>query len=123
MKRPLLFLCMLFMFYHVKSQSIPNFEQYTDDDGLSNGFVTCLYQDKMGFMWYGTANGLNRFDGYQFKSWTAVEGQANSLSHPIVWAIHGTSDGMIWLGTEKGLNRFDPKSETFTQYFHDPKVW
>lgn len=121
MKRPLLFLCMLFMFYHVKSQSIPNFEQYTDDDGLSNGFVTCLYQDKMGFMWYGTANGLNRFDGYQFKSWTAVEGQANSLSHPIVWAIHGTNNGMIWLGTEKGLNRFDPKSETFTQYFHDPK--
>jgi signal transduction histidine kinase/ligand-binding sensor domain-containing protein/DNA-binding response OmpR family regulator len=106
---------------NASGQSLPNFEQYTDDDGLSNGFVTCLYQDKQGFMWFGTANGVNRFEGYQFKSWTTIEGQSNSLSNPTVWAIHGTTDGIIWIGTDKGLNRFDPRSETFTQYFHDPK--
>ncbi|MCB0577411.1 MAG: hypothetical protein KDC61_22820, partial [Saprospiraceae bacterium] len=96
------------------------FEQLTDDDGLSNAFVTCMYQDEKGFLWLGTANGLNRFDGYQFKSWIPEKNNPQSLSHNEVWSLCGSSDGTIWVGTANGLNRFDPKRERFTRYYNDP---
>lgn len=121
MKIPSLFLSTLLISQiSVNAQHFPAFDQLTDEDGLSNGFVTSMYQDEKGFMWFGTANGLNRFDGYQVKSWTSDAHDTNSLSHSVIWTIFGTADGTIWIGTDKGLNRFDPKTESFTRYFGDP---
>jgi ligand-binding sensor domain-containing protein len=116
-----LFLCsFLTLFLKVQGQPTPYFEQRTDEDGLSNGFVTSIHQDEKGFLWFGTANGLNRFDGYQFKSWVPEENNPNSPSHAVVWTLYGAADGSIWVGTDKGLNRYDPRMDTFVQYFHDP---
>lgn len=121
MKKLVLLLFLLCDVFWGLGQQNYSFQQYTDEDGLSNGFVISLYEDEKGFIWLGTASGLNRFDGYQFKTWLPEENNPNSLSHPTIWALYGAKDQSIWIGTEKGLNRFDPKTETFTQYVHDSK--
>ncbi|MCB0275097.1 MAG: sigma 54-interacting transcriptional regulator [Calditrichaeota bacterium] len=87
--------------------------------GLSQTLVECLYQDRHGFMWFGTYDGLNRYDGYQFKIFKA--GQANGISDNLIFAITGDSLGYIWVGTRHGgLNRYDPFNETFGHFVHDP---
>lgn len=122
MKKFSLFVCFLFFHLLLPGQDQPDlhFEQLTEENGLSNGFVTSIYQDEKGFLWFGTANGLNRYDGYQFKTWAPEENNPNSLSNPIIWTLYGSTDGAIWIGTEKGLNRFDPRTEQFTRYLNRP---
>ena len=77
------------------SQQAPAFKSLTSEDGLSNGFVTCIYQDEQGFMWFGTAHGLNRYDGYEFRSWYSEVDNANSMCHDVIWTLFGSSDGTI----------------------------
>jgi signal transduction histidine kinase/ligand-binding sensor domain-containing protein/CheY-like chemotaxis protein/AraC-like DNA-binding protein len=115
-----LLFCILSLGMTVKGQQDPHFDQITDEDGLPNGYVTSIYQDSIGFLWFGTANGLNRYDGYEFKTWLPVEGDSNSISHNNIWTLYSNNNGIIWVGTRKGLNRFDPATESFVRYFHDP---
>ena len=87
------------------------------DDGLSGNSVRAILQDRQGFMWFGTWNGLNRYDGYTFKVYKRDPDNANSLSDNLVTAICEDESGTLWLGTGAGeLNRFDPRTETFTHY-------
>lgn len=90
----------------------------TIKDGLSDNRVTCFYQDPTGFMWIGTKNGLNRYDGRHFRIFKPD--QANGISNEIINDITGTSDGKIWVATMNGLNMFDPaKDEWKTWYAGD----
>ncbi|MCP5102024.1 MAG: histidine kinase, partial [bacterium] len=89
-------------------------------DGLSQSSVYCIHQGKNGFMWFGTHDGLNKYDGYTFTVYTFEPGNPNSLSHVHLRAIAEDGAGILWLGTGDGLDRFDPKTETFTHYRHDP---
>ncbi len=95
------------------------FEHLSVDDGLSNAFVWTMMQDGKGFLWFGTAYGLNRFDGYRF---TVFSHQGSGmLSDNTVRALFEDHSGQIWIGTlEGGLNRFDPATQKFTAYQHDP---
>ena len=78
-------------------------------------------QDKFGFMWFGTQDGLNRYDGYKFKVFTNESGNKNSLSNNYIWSIHEDKDGIMWIGSfGGGLTRFDPATESFTNYKNDP---
>ncbi|MBN1933706.1 MAG: response regulator [Anaerolineae bacterium] len=89
------------------------------DDGLSNNSVRSIAQDRWGFMWFGTWNGLNRYDGYMFNVYKHDPDDANSLSDNLVTAICEDKTGALWLGTGAGeLNRFDPRVETFAHYRH-----
>ncbi|MCP4151273.1 MAG: hypothetical protein GY757_26250, partial [bacterium] len=92
------------------------FEYITDEQGLSNSIIKCITQDKRGFMWFGTENGLNMYDGYRITSYKNIPGNPNSLSFNFVWAICGDRTGNIWIGTDHGLDKFDPVSESFTHY-------
>lgn len=97
------------------------FDHLTSEDGLSLNTVTKILQDKNGFIWFGTYNGLNRFDGYSFKIFLQDRNNSNSISNHSIWALHEDQFGYIWIGTLNGLNRYDPKTEKFKQYKNDPK--
>jgi len=98
------------------------FNHLGTDDGLSQSEVSAIIQDKHGFMWFGTDDGLNRFDGYQFKVFKHDSSDSKSLSHNRITDILEDKAGMLWIATlGGGVNRFDPETETFTQYQHDEK--
>lgn len=78
----------------------------TTDDGLSDNRVTCLYKDKTGFVWIGTRNGLNRYDGHSFKIFRPTSG--NSISNENINDIEGDAQGNIWVATMNGLNCYNP---------------
>ncbi len=92
------------------------FEHISVDQGLSQSTVTSIIQDKTGFMWFGTGDGLNRYDGYTFKIFSRDPSDTSSLSDNGVSALLEDRSGVIWVGTGNGLNRFDDTTETFTHY-------
>lgn len=88
------------------------------EQGLSNNAVTTIYQDHHGFMWIGTYDGLNRYDGYNFRVYRNVIGDSTSLMTNNVYCIEGDSLHNIWVGTQNGLDLFDPRSARFSaRYF------
>ncbi|MEN7547412.1 two-component regulator propeller domain-containing protein [Rapidithrix thailandica] len=87
-------------------------------EGISNTHVTCIYQDHQGFLWLGTVDGLNRFDGYEYLPFKDATGPANhSLSSNYITAIAEDAQQNLWIGTKYGLNRFDRATRTFTSYY------
>ncbi|MBN1560199.1 response regulator [candidate division KSB1 bacterium] len=93
------------------------FTNLTVDDGLSSNHVFCIHQDHLGFMWFGTMRGLNRYDGVSIRAFTHDPADTNSLSNDEIKRIYEDENHILWIGTIKGLNRFDPKTEQFTRYY------
>ncbi|HSW54275.1 MAG TPA: two-component regulator propeller domain-containing protein [Ignavibacteriaceae bacterium] len=94
-----------------------SFKHLTTDDGLSNNQVLDLIQDKSGFIWMATDDGLNRFDGYSFKVYRNIPGDSTSLSDNSVWTLFEDRNGFIWIGTKSGdLNRYNPQTDEFTNW-------
>lgn len=94
------------------------FKQFTDSDGLSQSTIFAMVQDEQGFLWLGTIDGLNRYDGYEFKVYVNDPADASSISDNFISALFEDSDGIIWVGTVNGyLNSFDRKTEVFKKYF------
>ncbi len=89
------------------------FRNYRNDDGLSNNTVMACIQDRRGFVWFGTREGLTRFDGYQFKVFLHDPAVPNSLIHNFVTALCEDKDGWIWTGTSDGLCYYIPESDFF----------
>ena len=79
------------------------FEYLTQDDGLSSNLVTCIYKDSKGFMWFGTRNGLNRYDAYEFNVWKHIPGDSTGLPDIHISDIVEDEIGNIWIGTNNGL--------------------
>ena len=97
------------------------FDRLTIQDGLSQSSINCILQDRQGYMWFGTQDGLNRYDGFEFRVFNYKRGKSGTLSRPWVWSLLEDRQGVIWVATtDGGLNRWDPQSETFTSYTHDP---
>ncbi|MBA7564449.1 hypothetical protein ES708_06112 [subsurface metagenome] len=95
--------------------SIQNkFSFITPENGLSQGNITCIYQDLKGFMWFGTFSGLNRYDGYNTKIFNHESNDTLSLSHEHVSTIGEDKDGKLWIGTiGGGISVFYPKTGIF----------
>lgn len=89
------------------------FEQITSEQGLSQNTVFTICQDKKGFLWLGTEEGLNRFDGYDFKIYKHKTDDPHSLIDNKVSIIHEDRAGELWIGTQGGLDRFDRNTEKF----------
>jgi PAS domain S-box-containing protein len=96
------------------------FDQISIGEGLSENVVLSLAQDRRGFMWIGTQDGLNRYDGNQVKIFKNDPDDPQSLSNSYVSVIFTDQAGSLWVGTANGLNRFNPGSERFTRYLNDP---
>jgi ligand-binding sensor domain-containing protein/serine phosphatase RsbU (regulator of sigma subunit) len=98
-----------------------DFEHLSVEDGLSQNTVTCLLQDRQGFVWVGTEYGLNRYDGYRFVVYKSVLGDSTSLTDNRITALHEDLRGNIWVGTESGgLLRFSKSENRFYRYQHSP---
>lgn len=88
------------------------------NDGMSQGYVHTMFQDSRGFMWLGTREGLNRYDGYAFKVYKKQPNDSCSLGNNEVFALTEDAQGKLWVATAGGLYRFDPVTECF-KYFPD----
>lgn len=97
-----------------------NFEHFGTHEGLSQINVNCIIQDSRGFMWIGSRNGLNRYDGYKFTTFRYDSKNENSLSNNMITALAEDSEGNIWVATQNALNRYCRKTGVFTRYSHDP---
>ena len=91
-------------------------------EGLSHSYVTSIASDRQGFLWFGTQDGLDRFDGYGIRAFRHDPADPRSLSNNFVTDLLVDRAGTLWVGTfGAGLARFDRRSETFQIYRHDPK--
>ena len=90
------------------------FRHYQVENGLSNNAVICSAQDKKGFLWFGTKDGLDRFDGYSFKVFRHDAKQQGSIGSNFIHSLFVDKDDILWVGTEKGLYRYDATTESFT---------
>ncbi len=96
------------------------FTNITIDNGLSHSKVNCIYQDRQGFLWFGTNEGLNKFDGYAFTVYQPDPDDPHSISASLIRCILEDSRGNFWIGTEAGgLNRFDRYQRKFTHFTAD----
>lgn len=86
-------------------------------DGLSHNVILSVLQDHHGFLWFGTEDGLNKYDGHSFTVYKHDPKDSLSLSDSWIMALHEDSDGILWVGTRQGgLNRFDRETGTFVRY-------
>jgi ligand-binding sensor domain-containing protein/signal transduction histidine kinase/CheY-like chemotaxis protein/AraC-like DNA-binding protein len=98
------------------------FEQYGINEGLSQNTVSCILQDRKGFMWFGTRDGLNKYDGYKFIVYKRNLQNKNSISANDIKSIVEDEHGNLWIATwAGGLNVFNPREETFIHYRNNPK--
>ncbi|MBN1292767.1 MAG: diguanylate cyclase [Candidatus Latescibacteria bacterium] len=97
------------------------FDRFDVRDGLSDNTVTSICRGSKGFMWFGTTNGLNRFDGYSYIHFKHDLNDSTSISDNYIQDIFEDKSGNLWIGTlNGGLNRFERDSESFVRYMHDP---
>lgn len=95
------------------------FEHLSTQNGLSHNSVIEIIQDCQGFMWFGTLNGLDRYDGYSFTAYRPVAGDTTGLCHNVINALFEDSRGILWIGTLNGLNRYDRSLDRFIRICHD----
>ena len=108
------------------------FTNYSINDGLSQSVVNCIFQDSKGYIWIGTQNGLNRFNGETFDVYSYNPVDTNSISNNWVYSIAEDTNGNLWIGTKGGLNKYQANKNNFkkivyktgfehdvTQYFYD----
>ncbi len=94
------------------------FEHIDTEHGLPHSSIICILQDRKGFMWFGTRDGLSKYDGYQFTTYRNIRGDSTSISNNMITDIVEDTHGYLWIGTWGGLNHFDPSKETFVSYAH-----
>lgn len=93
-----------------------SFSHILPDQVAAIGYITAIAQDREGFMWFGGANGLARFDGHQLRIYRKDDRDPHSLSHNYVNDIRRDSAGNLWVATRKGINRFDAQADNFVHY-------
>lgn len=110
----------LLISFSVFSQ-IPNlkFEHFGTREGLSQINVNCIIQDSRGFMWIGSRNGLNRYDGYKFITFRYDSKDPQSISNNLITDLAEDRDGNIWVATQNGLNKYQRNTGSFIRYTHD----
>jgi len=92
------------------------FEHFMIDEGLSQNTVNCIYQDRKGFIWIGTNEGLNKYDGYEFKVFDKYKGSDNNLSDDWIKCLTEDREGNIWIGTgSDGINIYNSREDTFSR--------
>lgn len=94
--------------YYFKNLSIQN--------GLSQNTVNAILQDRKGFMWFGTKDGLNRYDGLSFRKFEYDESKKRSIGNNFITALYEDLEGNIWVGTDVGLYIYYPEKDTFRKF-------
>ena len=101
---------------HTPGGDIPvrdlKFTHLTTNDGLSQGYVIAILQDRRGFMWFATRDGLNRYDGNAFVVYKNNPNDPGSLSSNFIQDLIEDDHGYLWIATNTGVNKFDPSNRT-----------
>ena len=111
-----LFLLLITSFQLFSQEIDIKFTRISVDDGLSHLVTNFIDQDESGFIWVGTHDGLNRFDGYQFKTYYKIPDNPNSLSDNIITCFLQKDKKEIWIGTDEGINKFNPLNNNIERY-------
>jgi ligand-binding sensor domain-containing protein len=98
------------------------FDHLTTENGLSNSSVPTVFEDSKGFIWFGTRDGIDRYDGYEFKIFQHEKKNIASLCHNWITTINEDTEGNLWVGTANGLNMYDPKTEKITRMHENPPI-
>ncbi len=98
-----------------------NFKSLTIENGLSQSTVETILQDSNGYMWIGTNDGLNKYNGYSFKKYEHDIYDKNTISSNYIVDIVEDKDGYIWVSTTNGLNKINPKNDNIINYFSTSK--
>lgn len=118
-----LFVCAMFLcapLFALQS-SVMHFERLSIDDGLSQSNVKAIIQDEAGFLWFGTENGLNRYDGYNFKQYRRDRAADNTLDSDFITDMSIDAGGNLWIATDGGgVARWNPHLDEFTVMRNDP---
>ncbi|WP_439185477.1 two-component regulator propeller domain-containing protein [Carboxylicivirga taeanensis] len=107
---------LMFMQWGAAQNSPIRFQSISINDGLSLSSVYCIYKDSKGFMWFGTEDGLNKFDGYHFTIYRTEVKNPNSICYKWIEHIAEDANGHLWFASRNGLSRFNPVSEVFKNY-------
>lgn len=99
-----------------------SFDKLYIDHSISQKKIYAIIQDHKGFLWFGTEQGLVKYDNYNFTHYAHNASDSNSLSNNYVLSICEDKKGFIWIGTSNGLNRFDPSLEKFEHFKHDERL-
>ncbi|MCK5075167.1 MAG: hybrid sensor histidine kinase/response regulator, partial [Calditrichia bacterium] len=114
-----LFFILIVLFKITFANTNIRFEHLTSSDGLSGGTVLSIYQDRRGFMWFGSMDGLNKYDGYTITIYRHDISDSNSISSNEIYAINEDNNGNLWLGTKNGLNKYLYAQNRFITYLPD----
>lgn len=122
------FYCILFQIMFVfaaincRAQSY-YFKHYQADDGLAHNSVSAIIQDRKGLIWVGTRGGLNRFDGYTFKTYKNEKNKFGNIGNNVIICISEDHNGMLWIGTGTGIFKYNPYKEIFTPLDRAPQAY
>ncbi len=112
--RRLLFVIIFFQYNNIyASRQKIEFQHLKVKDGLSQSWVKSICQDRYGFIWFGTNEGLNKYDGYNFTVYKNNPEDKNSISNNAIESIYEDKSGNLWVGTENGLNLYDRDNDRF----------
>ena len=92
------------------------FHYVTTKEGLNDNFISCITQDKYGYMWFGTLGGLNRYNGKTTKRFTKISGDSTSIPEGIPWTIESDIEGRLWAGFDFGLYEYDFSKDIFIRH-------
>lgn len=95
-----------------------SFAGYSIGDGLSQSVVNCIFQDSEGYIWLGTQNGLNKFNGYTFEVFTYNPNDTNSITNNWIYSIAEDEQGNLWIGTKSGLVKYNRKTSQFKRIIY-----
>src|SRR5258705_4449906 len=116
----ILFFLLAIGFYSNGQRENMKFEHLGTNSGLSQSNVLCILQDSRGFIWFGTQDGLNKYDGYSITVYKKDSKKTGTLSHNYIKDIIEDKNGDLWIATwGGGLNRYDRQKDEFTHFKHD----
>ena len=130
LKRRFLIIPFLLMFFLETSFAQQNkfqisntkFEHITNSDGLMHNSIRFSFQDSRGYMWFGTNNGLYKYNGYEFKIYNNELGNKYSLIGNRITSISEDSSGKVWIGTNKGLCTYNRDSDSFVRDLYNSEI-
>ena len=114
MKNTLTFLFFFLFFLNLSAQKLKyKFEQVSPVSGISFNGVTCIQEDKNGFIWLGGSNGIFFYDGTQFKNYSKAHGSCNRMLSGYIFDIFNDNENTLWVCTSSGLIYFDVNKDQF----------
>lgn len=114
-------LIILLLVAPASAQERASFETISIEQGLSESVVNCMLQDRYGFLWIGTQNGLNKFNGYEFTHYRMELLNPHAITGDNITSLCEDPGGALWVGTIEALNKYDHDKNEFQAYIHDPE--